>query len=238
VRQFIVLPYWRHLLRLAIAPPCILYPTKSLTNPTQPYSSLTILFPTTTLPQPIYPALPILHLPISYFTLPFPVYSTQPIYPNLHYLYIPYRTLHTLHQTQLYHLPTTYNLPILNPTILYILPSYTLPCSTYTILYLTFPTLPYLYQYQCLLNPTLSCPFPTLPTCLSCPWTDQTANCLVRELTSPRFDQSAIWFVRELTSNRPIYRHIGACLCYYYCYFFTHFIRASEQNKAASQITN
>jgi len=115
VRQFIVLPYWRHLLRLAIAPPCILYPTKSLTNPTQAYSTLSILFPITTLPQPI--PCPIFIKPthiLLYSTLPCILYTTHTY--TLPYSTLTYRTLHTLPQTRSYHLPATYNQPIPNPT--------------------------------------------------------------------------------------------------------------------------
>jgi len=57
LKQFIVLPYWRHhLLHLIFYPNCKLYPTKSLNHPTQAYSTQTIFFPTLLYPS-LYPAL-------------------------------------------------------------------------------------------------------------------------------------------------------------------------------------
>jgi len=75
-----------------MAPPCILYPMKSQTtgNPTQAYSTLTILYPTTTLPQPIPgPTFTTLtHIQL-YSTLPYIFYTTHTyilLYPPLRQL--------------------------------------------------------------------------------------------------------------------------------------------------------
>jgi len=111
VIQFIILHYWRHLLRLTITYTLHNIPYE-ITN--QPYPT-GLLFPNHTLSYPTLPQ----PIPCPTFTTPTHIllYSTLPciLYTN-HIYSLPYLTLHTLPQHNHTTIPTRYTLNIHNPT--------------------------------------------------------------------------------------------------------------------------